>query len=167
MEQEPSYRKQIARQLRIQYVEGIYDNPVTLKSSLTVTQGTTTSPATSEIDCTGCPFSSAWSTRFVCWFSSVFTRRHQSTLEWWATQFLLPLAEVISDLQHAAIWRYLEHERRLTDKVFPSLVRHCGTRCRALFVTHLWQWRGSAHSWRLFYFAEHIILSIAPWQFRL
>jgi len=32
-----SYRKQIARQLRIQYVEGIYDNPVTLKSRLTVT----------------------------------------------------------------------------------------------------------------------------------
>jgi len=34
-----SYRKQIARQLRTQYVEGIYDNPVTLKSRLTVTQG--------------------------------------------------------------------------------------------------------------------------------
>jgi len=46
----------------------------------------TTSPATSEIDCTGCPFSSAWSTRSVCWFSSVFTRRHQSTLQWWATR---------------------------------------------------------------------------------
>ena len=29
-EQELSYRKQIARQLRTQYVEGIYDNPVTL-----------------------------------------------------------------------------------------------------------------------------------------
>ena len=40
-EQELSYRKQIARQLRTQYVEGIYkyDNPVTLKSRLTVTQG--------------------------------------------------------------------------------------------------------------------------------
>jgi len=36
--QELSYRKQIARQLRTQYVEGIYDNPVTLKSRLTVTQ---------------------------------------------------------------------------------------------------------------------------------
>ena len=34
-----SYRKQIARQLRTQYVEGIYDNPVTLKSRLKVTQG--------------------------------------------------------------------------------------------------------------------------------
>ena len=34
-----SYRKQIARQLRTQYAEGIYDNPVTLKSRLTVTQG--------------------------------------------------------------------------------------------------------------------------------
>ena len=39
-----SYRKQdvlkqIARQLRTQYVEGIYDNPVTLKSRLTVIQG--------------------------------------------------------------------------------------------------------------------------------
>jgi len=34
-----SSRKQIARQLRTQYVEGIYDNPVTLKSRLTVTQG--------------------------------------------------------------------------------------------------------------------------------
>jgi len=34
-----SYRKQIARQLRTQYVEGIYDNPVTLKSRLRVTQG--------------------------------------------------------------------------------------------------------------------------------
>jgi len=32
--QELSYRKQIARQLRTQYVEGIYDNPVTLKSRL-------------------------------------------------------------------------------------------------------------------------------------
>jgi len=30
-EQELSYRKQITRQLRTQYVEGIYDNPVTLK----------------------------------------------------------------------------------------------------------------------------------------
>jgi len=34
-----SYRKQIARQLRTQYAEGIYDNPVTLKSRLTVTRG--------------------------------------------------------------------------------------------------------------------------------
>jgi len=34
-----SYRKHIARQLRTQYVEGIYDNRVTLKSRLTVTQG--------------------------------------------------------------------------------------------------------------------------------
>ena len=33
-----SYRKQIAHQLRTQYVEGIYDNPMTLKSRLTVTQ---------------------------------------------------------------------------------------------------------------------------------
>ena len=81
----------------------------------------------------------------------------------------LPPLLIISDLQHAAIWRYLEHERRLTDKeVFPSLVCHRETRCRSLFVTHLWQWRSSAHIWRLFYFAEHIILSIAPsWQFRL
>jgi len=39
LEQELSYRKQIARQLRTQYVEGIYDNPVILKSRLTVTQG--------------------------------------------------------------------------------------------------------------------------------
>ena len=39
MKQELSYRKQIARQLRTQYVEGIYDNPVTLKSWLTVTHG--------------------------------------------------------------------------------------------------------------------------------
>jgi len=39
MKQELSYRKQIARQLRTQYVEGICDNPVTLKSRLTVTQG--------------------------------------------------------------------------------------------------------------------------------
>ena len=38
-QQELSYRKQIARQLRTQYVEGIYDNPVTLKSRLMVTQG--------------------------------------------------------------------------------------------------------------------------------
>jgi len=37
--QELSYRKQIARQLRTQYAEGIYDNPMTLKSRLTVTQG--------------------------------------------------------------------------------------------------------------------------------
>jgi len=37
-EQELSYRKQIAHQLRTQYAEGIYDNPVTLKSrSLKVT----------------------------------------------------------------------------------------------------------------------------------
>jgi len=31
IKQELSYRKQIARQLRKQYAEGIYDNPVTLK----------------------------------------------------------------------------------------------------------------------------------------
>jgi len=37
--QELSYRKQIARRLHTQYAEGIYDNPVTLKSRLTVTQG--------------------------------------------------------------------------------------------------------------------------------
>jgi len=37
-EQELSYRKQIARQLCTQYVDGIYDNPVTLKSRLRVTQ---------------------------------------------------------------------------------------------------------------------------------
>ena len=59
--------------------------------------------------------------------------------------------------------------RLSTDKeVFPSLVHHCGTRCCSLFVTHLWQWRSSAHIWRLFCFTEHIVLSIAPsWQFRL
>jgi len=39
VKQELSYLKQIARKLRTQYVEGIYDNPVTLKSRLTVTQG--------------------------------------------------------------------------------------------------------------------------------
>ena len=38
-EQELSYRKQITHQLRTQYAEGIYDNPVTLKSRLMVTQG--------------------------------------------------------------------------------------------------------------------------------
>ena len=38
-EQELSYREQMARLLRTQYVEGIYDNPVTLKYRLTVTQG--------------------------------------------------------------------------------------------------------------------------------
>ena len=37
--QELSYRKHIARQLRTQNVEGIYSNPVTLKSRLRVTQG--------------------------------------------------------------------------------------------------------------------------------
>jgi len=37
--QERSYRKQIARQLRTQYVDGIYSNPLTLKSRLRVTQG--------------------------------------------------------------------------------------------------------------------------------
>jgi len=37
-QQELSYRKQMARQLRTQYPEGIYDNPVTLKSRLTVIQ---------------------------------------------------------------------------------------------------------------------------------
>ena len=48
------------------------------------------------------------------------------------------LAEVISDPQHVAIMRYLVHERQPTDKeVFPSLVRHCRTHCRSLFVTHL------------------------------
>jgi len=39
VKQELSYRKQIARQLRMQYVEGIYDNPVTLKSRFRVTGG--------------------------------------------------------------------------------------------------------------------------------
>jgi len=38
-QQELSYRKQIARQLRTQYAEGIDDNTVTLKSRLTATQG--------------------------------------------------------------------------------------------------------------------------------
>jgi len=43
------------------------------------------------------------STRSVCWYSSVFTRWHQSTLQWWATRFLPPLAEVISVPWHAVI----------------------------------------------------------------
>jgi len=40
-EQELSYRKQIARQLRTQYADGIYrpNYPVTLKSRSRVTQG--------------------------------------------------------------------------------------------------------------------------------
>ena len=36
--QELSYPKQIARKLHTQYAECIYDNPVTSKSRLTVTQ---------------------------------------------------------------------------------------------------------------------------------
>jgi len=36
--QELSYRKQIASQLRTQYIEGIYNNLVTLKSKLRITQ---------------------------------------------------------------------------------------------------------------------------------
>ena len=39
LQQELSYRKQIARQLRTQYVESINSNPVTLHSRLRVTQG--------------------------------------------------------------------------------------------------------------------------------
>jgi len=42
IEQELSYRKQIARQLRTQYAEGIYRHKyytVTLKSMLRITQG--------------------------------------------------------------------------------------------------------------------------------
>ena len=39
LRQELSYRKQIARKLRTQHVDGIYDNPVTLKSRLRVIQG--------------------------------------------------------------------------------------------------------------------------------
>jgi len=39
IEQEFSYRKQIARQLCTQYVDGIYSNLVTLKLRLRVTQG--------------------------------------------------------------------------------------------------------------------------------
>ena len=35
LQQKLSYRKQIARQLHTQYVESIYDNPMTLKSRLT------------------------------------------------------------------------------------------------------------------------------------
>jgi len=40
VEQELSYRKQIAHQLCTQYVEGICDNSMTLKSRLRVTQVT-------------------------------------------------------------------------------------------------------------------------------
>ena len=39
IQHELSYRKQIARQLRTQYIEGIYINAVTLKCRLRVTQG--------------------------------------------------------------------------------------------------------------------------------
>ena len=38
-EQELGYRKQIARQLLTQYVDGINSYPVTLKSKLRVTEG--------------------------------------------------------------------------------------------------------------------------------
>ena len=41
--QEFSYRKQIERQLRTQYFDGINSNPVTLKSRIRVTQGLTSS----------------------------------------------------------------------------------------------------------------------------
>jgi len=37
--EELSYRTQIAPQLRARYAEGIYDNPVTFKSRLTITHG--------------------------------------------------------------------------------------------------------------------------------
>jgi len=39
-----SYRKQIARRLCTQYVEGIYSNSVTLKSRLGITQSLETAP---------------------------------------------------------------------------------------------------------------------------
>jgi len=39
VKQELSYRKQIARLLRTQYVKGIYNNSVTLKYELRVTEG--------------------------------------------------------------------------------------------------------------------------------
>ena len=94
--------------------------------------------------------------------------RHQSTLQWWATRFLPPLAEVISDRQHAVIWQYLDHERRLTDKeVFLSLVRHCGTRCRSLFVTYTV--RSSAHILvlRLFFCFASVFLSLSVFPFSL
>jgi len=39
LKQELSYHKQIARELRTQYMDGIYNNPVTLKSRLRTTQG--------------------------------------------------------------------------------------------------------------------------------
>jgi len=37
IQEELSYRKQIARQLRTRYADGIYDNSVTLKCRLRVT----------------------------------------------------------------------------------------------------------------------------------
>jgi len=43
MQQELSYRKQIARQMRTQYVEGTY-NPVTLKSNLSHSRSLETEP---------------------------------------------------------------------------------------------------------------------------
>jgi len=103
--------------VRVQFISSHYRTCWTQQLNRYCINGSTTlSPVTSEIDCTGCPFSSAWSTRSVYWYSSVFTRWHQSTLQRWTTRFPRPLAEVISDPQRVAIWRYLDHARRLTDK---------------------------------------------------
>jgi len=50
------------------------------------------------------------------------------------------------------MWEMIQDRAIVMDKeVFPSLVCHCGTRCRSLFVTNLWQWRSSAHIWRLLF----------------
>jgi len=55
--------------VRVQLISSHYRTCWTQRVDWYCTNGsTTTSPATSEIDCTGCPFSSAWSTRSVCWF---------------------------------------------------------------------------------------------------
>ena len=81
----------------------------------------------------------------------------------------MQLANVVNLGLHMDMWSDMMLER--VDKfcyIGDMLDVDGGTRCRSLFVTHLWQWHSSAHILRLFYFAEHIILSIASsWQFRL
>ena len=61
--------------------------------------------------------------------------------------------EVISAVQHMAIWQYLAPEQRdIWTTVF--LVLLCGTQCGRPCVTHHWQWLSFVHSQRLCYSAK-------------
>jgi len=88
----------------------------------------------------------------VCWS---YTTQHQPTSPKCTHQCLHLSTQVISALQHMAIWQYLlQNKRDMDNDVLLFLVPLCATHCHQLCVIHHWHWLSSVRSWRLCHSAE-------------